>query len=278
VYDLAPLTVDPTGVAGAQVVRIPKRDTGEYYYLSYRYPVGFDEYIDGTYYYALSIHLYKGDGSSTKTRLLSGLGDGESFVDSVNGLKVTQIGHYATHSTALIEFTTTCLPTPPSMSFSPSTQSGLPGAAASYTLSLTNNDSPGCPSSAFRLTGVVPQVWTVGLSSANLTLGPGATGQVAVAVGVAPSASPGAFEIAVNTTDGLGDGHSATVFGAYQVTATCTRGTPGIMVSPTTQSSPPGGTLSYSFQSSIATRKPVAQVALRSTAASQLDGSPRWLL
>src|SRR5439155_13133985 len=80
-YDVAALALDPTAATASQMLMIPKPDTNEYYYLSYRQPIGFDNYIDGSLYNRLSIHRYNGavgpvPSTVTKTFLLAGLADG----------------------------------------------------------------------------------------------------------------------------------------------------------------------------------------------------------
>ncbi len=177
VYDVAPLAADPSVATAPQTLMIWKADTLEYYYLSYRTPLGFDNYIDGSYYYRLSVHRYNSDGTLAKTYLLAGLADGESFVDSVNGITVTQISHDATHTTARIDLTPVCVASPPSLSISPQAQSAPAGSSLTYQVSITNRDASACPASAFSVSDAVPAGWTTAVSPATLMLGAGATGQ-----------------------------------------------------------------------------------------------------
>jgi Gametolysin peptidase M11/NPCBM-associated, NEW3 domain of alpha-galactosidase len=218
-YILAPLALDPAVATAPQTILIMKRDTGEYYYLSYRAALGFDNYgqIDGWYVNRLSVHAYKGDGSASRTFLLAGLADGERYADSANGITVTLMGHDPMQATVSVDFTSTCVSTPPSMSIMPQAQSGSAGTTVSYSVSLTNADTPACPASNFSLSDVVPVGWGATLSALSLTLAPGATGQATLSLTSGSGASGGAYGATVNVTDAAATAHTAAVPLTYTV-------------------------------------------------------------
>jgi hypothetical protein len=93
-YDIAPLELYSFETAAPQVLKIAKPDTGDYYYLSCRGPIGFDanlrpEYLDG-----LAIHRH--NGSAGRSYYLDTLlPDGESYVDTSNGMTFTKVSHSA---------------------------------------------------------------------------------------------------------------------------------------------------------------------------------------
>ena len=198
-YDLAPLALDPLQATAPQLIRIAKPDTGEYYYLSYRSSLGFDQYIDWWYYNRLSLHRYKGDGSASKTYVLAGLADGERFVDAVNGIAIGLVSHGPTSATASVELS--CVGSPPSLTISPASLSVAPGGAVTYAGSLTNLDGPSCPAATFSLSASVPSGWSATLSRASVTLAPGDSGPFTVAV-TSPSTAPaGTYPVAVGAAD-----------------------------------------------------------------------------
>jgi uncharacterized repeat protein (TIGR01451 family) len=200
-FDVAPLAVDPARATAPRALMIAKPDTLEYYYVSYRTPIGADSYIDGSYYYRLSIHRYRSDGTLARTFLLAGLADGESVVDSVNGITVTMVAHDDAHATARIEFASpTCVQSAPSISVSPQAQVAPPGSTVSYTVSVTNRDAAACPASSFSLSDVVPAGWTTAVSPASLTLGSGATGQAVVTVTSPSAAAAGTYNATINSS------------------------------------------------------------------------------
>lgn len=215
-YDVAPLAVDPALASAPQVLLIAKPDTQEYYYLSYRTPVGFDNYIDGSYYNRLSVHRYKGDGSSTRTFRLAGLFDGEQFTDSINGVTVTQVSHDQTHATVRVDFTAVC-GSAPTISLSPQAQSGPAGGAASYGLSLTNADSPGCPQSSFSVSDSVPAGWAGAVSTPSLTLAPGATGQAVITITASSTATTGTYPVVANALNAAQVASTASASATYTV-------------------------------------------------------------
>jgi hypothetical protein len=214
-YDVAPLALDPTVATAPQILMIRKPDTNEYYYLSYRYPMGFDASIDGSFFYRLSIHRYKGDGSTARTYRLAGLADGESWIDQANGISVTMVSHGTTHATASITFA--CAAATPSLSFSPQSQSGSAGSIRSFAVAVSNRDGAACPTSAFALTSAVPAGWTGSISPSSVALAPGTTAQATLTVTSAPSAASGSYGVALNLTDGVEPTHSSTASATYAV-------------------------------------------------------------
>jgi hypothetical protein len=245
VYDVAPLALDPLTVTAPQTILIAKPDTQEKYYLSYRTSEGFDNFIDSSYYARLSIHRYKGDGSSSKTFLLAGLADGQSFVDQVNGISVTQVSHDSTHATVRVHIETACLPGAPSASLSPQSQSGIAGNSLTYMLSLTNNDSAACGPSTFTLSGAYPAGWTGSLSPASLSVGPGMTAQATFTVASSSGAAVGGYQVIVNAIDNTASVHATSVPGEFSVTAPCVPSAPSVVPSPSSQVGAPGATVTY---------------------------------
>jgi hypothetical protein len=214
-YEVAPLALDPAAATAPQVLMIRKPDTDEYYYLSYRLLIGFDSFIDGSYSQRLNVHRYKGDGQSTRTFRLAGLANGESFVDQINGVTITMVSHDSTHATASVAFT--CGAASPSLVVSPQLQSGLSGSSLSYALSLMNRDSAGCPSSTFALGSTVPSGWMGTVSSASLTLAPGAIGGATLTVTSAAGAAAGAYAPAISVTDAGQAAHAVSTSVTYNV-------------------------------------------------------------
>jgi len=201
-FNVAPLGLDPALASGPQVLMIAKPDTNEYYYLSYRRPVGFDRYIDGLSYDLLSVHKYKGDGSSTPTTLLTRLNDGQSYVDVVNGITVSLMSRTTSYATARVEFTTPrCTPVAPTLNVSPASQTAIGGTSLSYTLTLTNADTASCAPTTFALNRVLPAGWSGTVSPSSLTLGPGGIGQGTLIVTSTSTATPGSYNGTVDASD-----------------------------------------------------------------------------
>ena len=215
-YSLAPLAMDPAAVSTPQVLLIAKPDTQEYYYLSYRTPIGFDNYIDGSFFNRLSVHRYKGDGSSTRTFRLAGLADGEQFVDAINGVTITLVSHDDTHAGVRVDFAASC-GAAPALGLSPQAQNGPAGGAASYALSITNVDSASCPASLFSLSDSVPPGWAGSVSPTTVSLAPGATGQAVFAVTASPAAATGTYAVTGSVVNAGQSTSVASASGTYTV-------------------------------------------------------------
>lgn len=87
---LAPLELDATATAHPQVLRIAKPGTNDFYYFSYRRPIGADVNLATRYHNVTSVHRY--NDSSGRTYFLGSMNDTESFVD-LNGVTVKQVAH-----------------------------------------------------------------------------------------------------------------------------------------------------------------------------------------
>jgi hypothetical protein len=216
-YDLAPLAMDPSSVSGPQVLMIRKPDSGEYYYLSYRVAVGFDQYIDLRYTEKLSIHRYKGDGSTTFTYRLAGLGDGESFTDVANGLTVTLLSHSPTNAWVNVSFRDACSRATPLVSITPSNQSGAAGGSLKYQVSVSNKDGASCAASSFSLSASGPSGWETALSADGLTVAPGTTGNVELTVKSASSAPAGTYTVSPSVNSAVSPLHSTAASASYTI-------------------------------------------------------------
>jgi PKD repeat protein len=87
--------------AGTQVLKIPKTDSGENYYVSYRVPLGLDATnLEGGYQYCTAVHTWGGGMGLTWVAAM--LGDGQTFSDATNGVTITMVGHDATTSTVQV--------------------------------------------------------------------------------------------------------------------------------------------------------------------------------
>jgi hypothetical protein len=94
-YTIAPLEFNPAQTSLPQALKIYKADTHEYYYISFRQPLGYDsvlpKFYSGLYTNGVSVHRWA--GSNAHTYFLKGLTDGNSFVDSTNHVTVKQLSH-----------------------------------------------------------------------------------------------------------------------------------------------------------------------------------------
>ncbi len=217
-YTIAPEEIAATGI---QVLKIAKPDTNQFYYVGYRQPVGFDvqltcHWLD-SFYNGAAVYIDSGTTklldmvpSGTNSFYDAPLSDGQVFTDAINGITITQLSHSSSGVTVLISFGPgSCVPASPTISLSPSSQSGNPGQTLSYTASVTNNDSAVCKSTTFNLSSVVPSGWGSSFSPASVTLSPIGTSS-SVLTAVSPvSSSIGQYNLSAAATDAASSSHTA---------------------------------------------------------------------
>jgi gametolysin peptidase M11/alpha-galactosidase-like protein len=244
-YTVSALAMDPATAPSPQALVIAKPDTGENYYVAYRVAEGFDNYIDGSYLDKLSVHRYRGDGSSTRTFLVAGLGDGMSFDDTVNGITVTEVGHGPSEATVQVQLRTPCSIDTPALTVSPQAQSGIAGAALTYLVSLTNRDTAQCGATAFDLGASIAPGWTATWSSPSVSLAPGASGQTQLTITSPATAPSGTYIATVDVRASDTPVHAASTIASDTVTPPCAASVPVLSASPPIQAGIAGSTLAY---------------------------------
>ena len=113
----------------------------------------------------------------------------------------------------------TCVQANPTVSLSPSSQSGQAGSTLNYTLSVTNNDSSACASSRFNLSYSVPSGFSAALQQSSVNLQPGQTTQIGVSVTSSNSTSPGTYSFTLTAQNQSFPSYASSVQGAYVIQA-----------------------------------------------------------
>ncbi len=194
-------TTDGTSV---QAVKIPKPDTGDFYYFGYRVPAGGT--VDALtllpgYTYRTSVHRWD-QISWDHTYLMASLADGENYTDTANGVTVTQLSHTDYSATISIAWSgPPCTPLAPAVTLSPSTQTTSAGHAAVYTVTVKNSDAYCSTTSTFNLSSALPSGWSDSFSPALLTLASGASASSSWSVTSASSAADGSYVLTAQAAD-----------------------------------------------------------------------------
>ena len=89
-YTLQPLQLDPEVTNWTRVVKFPKNNNNEFYYVSYRQPVWYNSSMYSKYQPGLMIHTYRGSGYSN-TKLVKTLSNWEEFYDATNNIRITSM-------------------------------------------------------------------------------------------------------------------------------------------------------------------------------------------
>lgn len=130
-----------------RVIKIPKRDTAEDYYISFKRAVGFDVNTGGS-----SIHIWNGD-VRTRTFWAGYLGGDLTFNDLANRLVFRELSSNDLGAEIEIQMGEDpgCRRNPVGLSVFRRVQGVHPGNTVSYEVTLENRDSFSCPTSRFDL-------------------------------------------------------------------------------------------------------------------------------
>jgi uncharacterized membrane protein len=155
---------------------------------------------------------------------------------------------HAASANATYTVVESCVVNAPSLTLSQTSQSGDAGATLSYAFSLRNNDSAACGDSTFNLTRSLPPGWSASITSESVTLTPGSSVNGTLQVTSSTSATAGDYTIGLQATDSSTSGHNASDTTTYVVNEpapVCTAATPGVSISPASQSAEAGASLGY---------------------------------
>jgi len=108
---------------------------------------------------------------------------------------------------------------------------------ASYTVSVTNNDTSECSAGLFNLAATQPSGWQGTFSATSITANPGQTVSATLTETVPANASPGTYAVATTAANGAYKGSSTA--NLTVAAPACTPGNPTVTASPTDPSTPP---------------------------------------
>lgn len=169
---------DSTVTSTPQVLRLAKLDTAEQYYVSVRTATGYDTALGMPFVDAVSVHRATGT-LPTRTYLMQVLAAGQSFTDVTNGITLTNQG--VSNGVGVVGVTlagAVCARAAPAVAVVPASQSGAPGAALNYSVTVSNRNTAACGSSIFNLSQTVPTGISGTLSAPSLAIAAGASGSV----------------------------------------------------------------------------------------------------
>lgn len=243
-YALSALEV--AGATSPRVLRLPKSDTGEVYYVALRQLTGIDAGLMAGFQNTVTVHRATGSLPAV-TYLLAALAPGQSWIDSVNGIQIVNQGVSGAIATVGVTMgTASCSRAAPAIAITPSSQTGSAGTTLNYAVSVTNRNSPACPSSSFGLAQTLPAGLSGAFANPSLTLAPGASATTNWAVASAGSVANATYALSASATDASsGLAAMAPASDIVYSAPTCTRSPPSVSVSPSSQSSLVGATVPY---------------------------------
>jgi M6 family metalloprotease-like protein len=200
-YTLEPYETSPAGLKALKVQR-GTNNPGYYLWIEYRQANGYyDSAVYPTQLYSGALIHYEDSITAPQTDLLDftapstysddpALVAGQTWTDPYSNVSVSVVSANSSGLTIGVSYgAMPCTSSAPSVSVSPLDPSIYPGQSASYSVSVTNNDSSGCSSSTINLGSTEPSGWATSLSSSSLTLSPGQSASVTMGKG-APSGTP----------------------------------------------------------------------------------------
>ncbi|HLW79129.1 MAG TPA: NEW3 domain-containing protein, partial [Terriglobia bacterium] len=236
-YTIEPLETSLEGLEALKVQR-GTGNTGYYLWIEYRQPLGdYDSTLMTQPFSGALIH-YEDPAQvggtahsylpnftpSDTTGFSPALAAGETWTDPYTNLSISVVSATSSALTVSVNYgAAPCTPASPSVSVSPPDPSIYPGQSASYSVSLTNNDSSGCPADTINLSSAQPAAWSTSLSASALTLSPGQSATVTMGKGAPSGTSPGTYAVnltAATATRSTSAAANATVIAAPSLTVT----------------------------------------------------------
>jgi len=198
-------TIEPyeTSPAGVKALKIQRGGTNQnaWIWVEYRQPIGYDAVLYPTQIFGGALIHYQEPDTPPYTRLLDftspatysnnpALVVGQTWTDPYSNVSISVLSATSSGLTVSVNYgVTPCTLSAPSVSLSPLDPSIYAGQTASYSVTVTDNDSSGCSSDTFNVASSAPSGWSTSLSSSSVTLSPGQSTTVTVGKG-APSGTP----------------------------------------------------------------------------------------
>jgi M6 family metalloprotease-like protein/uncharacterized repeat protein (TIGR01451 family) len=194
---------------------------------------------------ASSVSVAPGASTTITLNMLSALSaaDGaySTVVSAINSVSAANLASVTT----TLGVQQICISANPSVSLSPSTQTGKAGDKVTYAVTVANNDNKACAAANFTLASTLPAGLTGMLGQSSLTIAPGATTTVNLDVGSSLTTPASSYAVSVKATNAASTTLTGSGSATYVLTSACVLATPTVIISPTTQST--WGTVPVSY-------------------------------
>jgi len=258
-YTIAP--TEATRNSTSRALKVPRTaacgSATDYFYIESRQALGFDTGLSTNTNMLTGVLMHEASSASPNSSALldmaplttgwSGpaLDAGLSFTDPVSGLTITPLSVGTSATTVNVNFPPgSCTRAAPAIALTPSgTQYTSAGATATYSVTVTNNDSCNCAASSFNITATVPTGW--GATNPQIgSVAAGASGSSSLSITSPSTAAAAFYTIPSTATNASAPSFAASANATVAVVSTNTA--PTIALSPTaTQSSTAGATVTY---------------------------------
>jgi uncharacterized membrane protein len=142
-----------------------------------------------------------------------------SFYDPDSGVTIAPVSVSSNSATVSVSFgALACVPANPTLALSPSQSQWVqPGAAVTYTVTVTDNDNAGCTASSFNMQATAPSGWTTVFGSSTLTISPGSSASTTLTVTSPASATSGFYNIGVMAANSADTTYIASASATYVI-------------------------------------------------------------
>jgi hypothetical protein len=195
IYTIAPYETNDMQPKALQILK-SSGTTNTYYYVEYRAGLGFDSGKTAVIVHSTDYYSYLWDLDQITTVSDWVLNVGQTYQDATAGISITNLSQDATGAKIGVTLgPIVCVPNNPSLTFSPSSVSVFAGQSASFNYTLTNNDTPSCPSSNFSIKPTLPAGFNQSPSSISYTLSPGESVSGSLIISTPTDVAPGSYSI-----------------------------------------------------------------------------------
>src|SRR5438552_158955 len=204
--------------------------TQQYYYVEQRQASGVDSFLSGNSNVLTGVLVHTvANGDPNGSYLLdmtaatgswsdAALDAGITYTDPVAGLTIMPVSVGSSATTVSVTFPpSSCTRAAPTVTATPSgTQWTSDGATVNYSVSVTNNDSCGCPSSTFDVSDAVQSGWSA-TSARSASIPPGSSTSAGTLVTTASSAAAGFYPVTMKASNSSAPTISASAGGTVAV-------------------------------------------------------------
>lgn len=222
-----------TNAKGLKILRSTDPVTGErsWYYIERRSAFGFDSYLASNVNVSNGVLIHTGSDNSPQNIYLldmtpettswfdPALAVGRRFTDPDSAITVTVLSVDNGGASIQVQMNEQpCNRANPSVAVTPGQSSWLSaGSAFDYQVTITNNNSGGCPGEEFGLAASLPGALSGSFSKASVTLANGASGGVVLSVASDVLSTDAVYGFNVSASNASSASYSASAAGTYVV-------------------------------------------------------------
>ena len=218
---------------GLKILKSTDPATGarSWYYLEHRTPYGFDSCFAGNTNVLNGVLVHQGSESDPQTVYLLDLTPvsdswmdpaltvGQSFADLDAGLVITVLSADSTGAMVSVALgPLQCYAANPTIALSTGPAVAA-GAAVSYMVTVTNNDSIGCGADTFALQASVPSDWSSSLGQTTFSINPGASATTTLVVTSPSTAVSGTYAVGATAIKISQPVYSGSAAGSYVISS-----------------------------------------------------------